>query len=112
MFAMATWMGGIAAGAILGAAGSLIAPAGRVALASTLALAAIVCATSDLMGLRLRVLQCDRETPQPWLSSGALSWAIRNGLALGLGATSRIGFWLWYVVPTSSLLSGDPSSER
>ena len=36
-----------------------------------------------------------------------MGWAIRNGLALGFGATSRIGFWLWYVVPLGAFLVGD-----
>jgi hypothetical protein len=40
---------------------------------------------------------------------GPLAWATRNGLALGVGATSRIGFWLWYVVPLAALLSASPA---
>jgi hypothetical protein len=39
-----------------------------------------------------------------------LRWAIRNGLALGFGATSRIGFRLWYVVPLGAFLIGDPGA--
>jgi hypothetical protein len=39
---------------------------------------------------------------------GPLGWATRNGLALGIGATSRIGFWLWYVMPVTALLSASP----
>jgi hypothetical protein len=27
---------------------------------------------------------------------------------LGFGATSRIGFWLWYVIPLGAFLIGDP----
>lgn len=49
-----------------------------------------------------------RETPQRWVHFGALGWAVRNGLALGYGATSRIGFWSWYAVPLGALLGGDP----
>jgi hypothetical protein len=33
---------------------------------------------------------------------------MRNGSALGLGWSSRIGFWLWYVVPAAAVLSGSP----
>jgi hypothetical protein len=29
-----------------------------------------------------------------------------NGAAIGVGASSRIEFWLWYVVPLGALLSG------
>ncbi len=30
-------------------------------------------------------------------------------MTLGLGATTRIGFWLWYVVPIAALLGGRPA---
>jgi hypothetical protein len=39
---------------------------------------------------------------------GPLRWATQNGLALGFGATSRIGFWLWYAIPLGAFLVGDP----
>lgn len=32
----------------------------------------------------------------------------KNGLALAIGATNRIGFWLWYAVPLGALLTGKP----
>jgi len=47
--------------------------------------------------------------PQRWLGAGPLRWAFRNGAALGIGATTRIGFWLWYVVPVAALLVGRPA---
>jgi hypothetical protein len=62
----------------------------------------------ELLGRRTRPPQLDCETPRDWLRKGPLRWAIRNGLALGFGATSRIGFFLWYVVPLGALLSGCP----
>lgn len=31
-----------------------------------------------------------------------------NGATLGVGASTRIGFWLWYVVPFAALLFGNP----
>lgn len=39
------------------------------------------------------------------MNRGALRWAARNGFALGVGASTRIGFVLWYVVPIAALLS-------
>lgn len=33
---------------------------------------------------------------------------MRNGAALGIGATSRVGFWLWYLIPVGALLVGSP----
>ena len=53
-------------------------------------------------------MQCNRETPQRWLDKGPLLWAIINGLALGCGVTTRIGFWLWYAVPLGAFLVGRP----
>lgn len=52
------------------------------------------------------VLQKNCETPQRWLRKGPYYWAVRNGGELRVGATSRIGFWLWFLVPVSSLLLG------
>lgn len=74
--------------------------------ASLLGLAAMVIGASELAG-PVPLPQCNRETPQPWMDHGPLRWAIRNGLTLGCGATTRLGFWLWYVIPTGALLSGD-----
>ena len=54
----------------------------------------------------LPLLQHDYETPQSWINIGALRWASINGLVLGFGATSRLGFWLWYAVPLGAFLFG------
>lgn len=103
---LSTSAAGLAVGTLLGSAGSLLSFEARLAAASALAVVALLVGTLELTGRRIAPLQCDRETPQPWLHSGALSWAARNGLALSCGATTRIGFWLWYAVPAASLLVG------
>lgn len=54
------------------------------------------------------MFQRDKETPQSRVHDGPVLWPIKNGLALGFGAITRIGFWLWYVIPISSFLIGDP----
>lgn len=53
------------------------------------------------------LLQIDRETPRDWVEEHAVYWAMKNGFFLGIGFTSRVGFWLWYIVPLSTLLIGD-----
>jgi hypothetical protein len=73
-----------------------------------LGVTAILVAGSEVAGRRIRPLQCDRETPRSWMQAGPLRRAVRNGAALGLGATTRIGFWLWYVVPVSAIVCGRP----
>jgi hypothetical protein len=102
-----TLTGGIT-GALLGAIGSSLSRDLRFASASVLGILAIVLGSLELGTGRLAPLQCDRETPQRWMHTGAWRWALRNGVTLGFGATSRIGFWLWYVVPISALLVGRP----
>jgi hypothetical protein len=98
---------GLASGVVLGAAGALLPIELRVAVGSMLAVAAIAVGGLELFGRHVQPLQFDCETPQRWVNRGPLRWATRNGLALGFGATSRIGFWLWYVVPLGSFLVGD-----
>lgn len=108
-FLVSTTAAGLATGFLLGAAGSVLTLEARVAAASVLALLAIVVGVFELAVRPVPPLQCDRETPQAWLHTGGLSWAVVNGLALGCGATTRVGFWLWYVVPAASLLVGTPA---
>jgi hypothetical protein len=106
----AATVGGAAAGAALGLLGGMLAAPARAAAAVALAALAVLVVLLRMAGVRVPVLQRDRETPQRWMHAGPLGWATRNGLALGIGATSRIGFWLWYVVPVTALLSASPRS--
>lgn len=108
VYSLASSLAGLAAGALLGAAGSLLPRDLRVALGSLLALVAIAIGGLELGGRPVRLPQRDHETPQGWVHAGPWGWAVRNGLALGWGATSRIGFWLWYAIPVGAALSGRP----
>lgn len=108
VFSLSSALAGLAGGALLGAVGSVLSHDVRVALVSVLAVPAIVLGGIELVGHRLQPLQCDRETPQAWVRLGPLRWAMLNGIALGSGGWSRIGFWLWYTVPIGALLMGNP----
>jgi hypothetical protein len=108
VYSLTSALAGLTAGTVLGAAGSLLSLEVRLAIGSILALLAIAAGSLELLGRRVRPPQFDCETPRRWVDKGALRWAIQNGLALGFGATSRIGFLLWYVVPLGALLSGSP----
>ena len=98
----------MAAGATLGMAGTVLPLETRVAVASLLALAAVFIGALELLGMRVYLPQIDRETPQSWLHKGPLIWALLNGLSLGVGVTSRIGFWLWFIIPLGAFLFADP----
>lgn len=106
VFSLSSSLAGIATGALLGAAGSLLSIQFRVASASLLAVVAIALGAFEFSGYHVRPLECNRETPQRWVHMGPLRWALQNGLALGCGATSRIGFWLWYAIPIGAFLTG------
>lgn len=75
-------------------------------MGTALAIAGAGVGVAGLRGRALRPLQCNRETPQRWVHEGRLHWALKNGAALGVGAGTRLGFALWYVIPSGALLSG------
>ena len=107
VYSLSSALAGLVAGAVLGAVGSLLPLDFRLAAGSILAVAAIALGGLESLGRRIQPLQFDCETPQRWVRKGPLRWATRNGLTLGFGATSRIGFWLWYAVPLGAFLVGD-----
>lgn len=78
-------------------------PSGVRAVVGTLGAIVLVIAA---MFPRLPMPQRNVETEQSLLSRGPIFWAVLNGGLLGIAITSRIGFWLWYVVPLASFLVG------
>ncbi|MGH7717457.1 MAG: hypothetical protein ACREON_01250 [Gemmatimonadaceae bacterium] len=104
----ATFTGGVA-GTLLGFAGSAVPTDLRLALATLLAMIGVGIGAADAVGRSVPLIQRNRETPRPWMDHGPLRAAARNGVALGVGATTRIGVWLWYAVPVGALLVGDPA---
>ena len=109
VYSLSSALAGLVTGAVLGALGGLLALDLRLAIGSILALAAIAVGSLDLFGRHVLLPQFDCETPQRWVHKGPLRWATQNGLVLGFGATSRIGFWLWYTIPLGAFLVGAPA---
>jgi hypothetical protein len=108
VYVMAGTTSGATAGAMLGLAGGQLTSSTRAAIATLLGIVAVVVATLEVLGHRVPLVQRDTETPHGWLAAGPLLWALRNGWSLGLGAGSRLGFSLWYVIPVGAFLSGRP----
>lgn len=97
---------GVLSGALAGSVGSLVPLDVRIAAAFGLCAIGVVVGLVELVFGKHLVVQCNRETPKSWVGRGAAKWALMNGAALGFGASSRLGFSLWYVAPCAALLSG------
>lgn len=99
---------GAAAGALTASAGSLLTTEARSALGALFALAATGLGLAEVSGNRVALVQINRETPFFWLESGPVKWAMRNGATIGFGGLTRLGFWLWFVIPVGAIVSGSP----
>jgi hypothetical protein len=107
MFALSAGLGGVAAGALFGWIGSSV-PAGVRAAVSVVLLSGLVAAGGvEILGRGVSLPQLDRETNQSWLHLGSIGWPVVNGLALGAGFLSRIGFLLWYLLPILCFAIGE-----
>jgi hypothetical protein len=94
---------GVLAGGVAGLAGALFDPVTRLVLAGLAAVTVLIGAT-----VRRLPWQLDRETNRRWLQYEDWRTAAYNGFALGLGFTTRIGYWLFYLVPLAAFAVGDP----
>jgi hypothetical protein len=92
---------GAAVFAVIAAAGAAFPSASRGLFAAAASLALIVAATRAS-----RPWQRDAETPMDWLEREGLTVAVRNGLSLGAGFLTRLGFWMWWVLPVLAFESG------
>ena len=109
VFLTAASVAGVMAGAGLGYGGSLVAADARAALLSAFSLAMILVACYEVVAHKVvRPLQINRETNQEWRRLGPVMSALLNGSALGAGFATRIGYWLWYVVPASAFYFASP----
>jgi hypothetical protein len=95
-------VGGAVAGGVVGSIGALVPVAFRVAVGTALALVLVVV---PLLWLRW-LPQIDRETDQDLLGRGPVIWALANGFLLGTGVTSRIGYWIFYLLPVGCFVAG------
>jgi hypothetical protein len=100
---------GALCGFALGSLGAALTLDARAALASAAALVGLAAGVAATLGVRVRPLQWDRETSQRWVRAGPIAWPLLNGAALGFGATSRIGFVLWYAIPIAAVCAGTPA---
>lgn len=91
-------------GALLGAMGAAFDP---------LVLGALLMGAGTAIGAGVwasdRPWQLDLETPSKWLEYHDWRTVAFNGLTLGLGFASRIGYWAWYLLPIGALASRDPT---
>jgi hypothetical protein len=109
-FVAGSLLAAASAGALLGELGAATIDGSQQLAIRVIAAAATAVTLLDLVGRRPRLLQWNRETSRVILDRyGAILGAARNGLELGVGATTRIGFWLWYAVPLGAFVAASPT---
>lgn len=99
---------GATVGAVIGALGSTMTVEARAALGTLVALAGVIVGVLEVSGVRVPLLEQPGQTPRKWLQEGAFLGPAKNGVALGLGFFTKIGFSMWYLIPFGALLSGSP----
>ncbi len=97
-------------GALAGAAAGLISSLLPVPVRVSAGLLAASAVAVGALGWLPVLPEFNRETEQALLGLGPIRWAIVNGSLLGLGFTSRIGFWIWYLIPAGILAAGSPAA--
>lgn len=93
--------GGALAAVLPVVAASGVAPRDRLIVAAALAVAVLAASVA-----RDRPWQFDVETPTAWLERPGAWPAALNGLALGAGAVTRLGFWLAWLLPLAAFAVG------
>jgi hypothetical protein len=93
-------------GALLGALGAALSASTRHWLLLGGSLLGAALGGAELLGRRVWLLQRDRETNQSWMRYGAIVNSAANGIAIGVGFSTRIGYWLWYVLPVVAVFYG------
>lgn len=95
---------GLLGGTIAGLGASL---AGYMASVMTPFLAIGLAMLIAIFSQRRQPWQFDRETPWSWLEYGDWRTSLLNGVALGLGFTTRIRYWSYLVILLTAFSSGD-----
>jgi hypothetical protein len=93
-------------GGLLGALGAALSASTRHWLVFGVSLLGTAFGGAELLGRRVWLLQRDHETNQSWMRFGATVNSAANGVAIGLGFSTRIGYWLWYVLPVVAVFYG------
>lgn len=98
-----------ATGAGLGYLGGSVGAEARGMVSVAFAVVVVVVGLRETTGTMQWLPQRSRETSRRQLWVGALlRAAIRNGLTLGFGGGTRIGFVVWYLVPAGAFLLASP----
>lgn len=111
ILALSAVLTGVGLGAALGWLGGVAGADVRAGVAAAFAVGGIAVSAVELArGRRLPLLQRSRETNRDWMRFGAAVSAAMNGVAMGAGFVTRIGYWLWYAVPVSAFAIGSPAA--
>lgn len=100
-------LAGLATGAVVGTVSDVLGGSFRRGAAWALAILAVVLVL-DVAGFRQPIPQRNVETSIVSYDRRVLRWGVYTGAMLGFGGLTRLGFWAWYLIPLSILMSGSP----
>jgi hypothetical protein len=106
IFLVSAVVGSAGAGALLGALGAALSASSRHWLAFGVSLLGVALGGAEVLGRRVWLLQRNQATAQSWMRFGATINSAANGIAMGIGFSTRIGYWLWWALPVVAVLSG------
>lgn len=66
----------------------------------------LVLALLEVCRVAARPLQCNRESARLWVDQSTSQWALKNGFAMGVAVSTRLGYWCWYALPFGVVVSG------
>jgi hypothetical protein len=107
IFAGTATIAGASTGAVLGALGAMVPSDVRAVITAALAISGGAIALVELItGSRGRPWEINRETNQVWMNRGPFVASLLNGMTLGAGWPTRLGFWAWYILPVAAFYTG------
>jgi hypothetical protein len=100
---------GAAAGLLLGSVGLTVSSDARTSIVAALAALGVAIGVLEATATRrVPLVQRNRETRREWVFRRPVAGSFGTGFVIGAGFLTRVGFWIWYVVPLTCFAVASP----